>query len=382
MTIKTRGAAPPTLSARALNRALLARQSLLERSDESIEAMAERLVGLQAQAPNPPYLGLWTRLQRFALDDLTRALQERRIVRATMMRGTLHLVSAADYRALRPVLQPALRRLSLASGHAKALRGLELDALRRAGFEALRAAPLNAAELGDALRAHWPEHDCGELALLVRSAEALVHVPPAGCWDWHKPAAFATALDWLGAAVADEAGEDAADAMALRYLRAFGPASARDFGAWSGLSAPAERLRRLRPQLQVFRDEDGTELFDLPDAPRPPPELPAPPRLLPEFDNVLLAHAQRERILAPSARAAVYTRNGLVAATVLVDGFVAGIWKLQRDARAATLTVFPFRRLAAAERAELEAQAADCLRVAAADRQTHDVRYARVQKPV
>ncbi|MBO7941916.1 winged helix DNA-binding domain-containing protein, partial [Streptomyces sp. S9] len=126
------------------------------------------LVGLQAQAPNPPYLGLWTRLQRFALDDLTRALQERRIVRATMMRGTLHLVSAADYRALRPVLQPALQRLSLASGHAKALRGLELDALRRAGFEALRAAPLNAAELGDALRAHWPEHDCGELALLVR----------------------------------------------------------------------------------------------------------------------------------------------------------------------------------------------------------------------
>ncbi|MFK3647230.1 winged helix DNA-binding domain-containing protein [Lysobacter enzymogenes] len=381
MAANMRGAAPATLSARALNRALLARQSLLERSDESIVAMAERLIGLQAQAPNPPYLGLWTRLQRFALDDLSAALRDRRIVRATMMRGTLHLVSADDYRALRPVLQPVLRRLSLASGHAKALRGLELEPLRRAGFEALRAQPLNAAALAEALRAHWPDRDGAQLAALVRSAEPLVHVPPAGEWDWHKPAAFATALDWLGAGVADAPDEAAVDAMVLRYLGAFGPASARDLGAWSGLSAPAERLRRLRPQLRVFRDEDGIELFDLPDAPLPPAELPAPPRLLPEFDNVLLAHARRERILDDSVRPAVYTRNGLVAATVLVDGFVAGVWTLQRDARSATLTVSPFRRLAAAERAALEAQAADCLRVVAADREKHEVRYARVQNP-
>lgn len=381
MPARPRSLAPATLSARALNRALLARQSLLERSAQSPLEMIERLVGVQAQAPNPPYLGLWTRLQRFALDDLSRELRERRIVRATMMRGTLHLVSAADYRALRPVLQPTLRRLSLSSGHAKALRGLELEPLRRAGFDALRAAPLSATALGEALRAHWPERDCGELALLVRSIEPLVQVPPAGTWDWHKPASFATALDWLGADIAEDAGEDAADAMVLRYLGAFGPASARDLGAWSGLSAPAERLKRLRPQLLVFRDEHGTELFDLPDAPRPPPELPAPARLLPEFDNVLLAHARRERILDDALRAAVYTRNGLVAATVLVDGFVAGVWKLQREARTATLTIFPFRRLATAERAELDAQAADCLRVAAADRDKHELRYARVQRP-
>ncbi|QWP78443.1 AlkZ family DNA glycosylase [Lysobacter sp. K5869] len=382
MPTHARGAAPATLSARALNRALLARQSLLERSAQSPVEMVERLVGVQAQAPNPPYLGLWTRLQRFALDDLTADLRERRIVRATMMRGTLHLVSAGDYRALRPVLQPVLRRLSLASGHAKALRGLELESLRRAGFDALRAAPLSATALGEALRAHWPERDCGELALLVRNTEALVHVPPAGQWDWHKPATFATALDWLGEAVADQAPQSAEDAMALRYLGAFGPASARDLAAWSGLSAPAERLQRLRPKLRVFRDEDGAELFDLPDAPRPPPELPAPARLLPEFDNVLLAHARRERILDESVRAAVYTRNGLVAATVLVDGFVAGTWKLQRDARSATLTISPFRRLAAADRAELETQAADCLRVAAGDRERREVRFARVQRPV
>lgn len=372
---------PPLLSVRALNRALLARQSLLERSAQSPLAMVERVLGLQAQAPNPPYLGLWTRLQGFALDELTQAMVERRIVRATMMRGTLHLVSAADYRALRPVLQPVLQRLSLASGHARALKGVDLATLRRAGFEALRAAPLSATALGEALRAQWPAHDCDELARLVRNLEPLVHVPPAGTWDWHKPAAFATALDWLGAAVADAPDEDAIDAMALRYLGAFGPASARDLAAWSGLAAPGQRLQRLRSRLCVFRDEDGSELFDLPDAPRPPPELAAPPRLLPEFDNVLLAHARRARILDEALRPAVFSRNGLVAATVLVDGFVAGVWKLQRDARTATLTISPFRRLAAAERAELQAQAADCLRVAAADRETHDVRFARVQRP-
>lgn len=376
-----RAAAAARLSARALNRALLARQSLLERSAQSPLAMVERLLGLQAQAPNPPYLGLWTRLQHFALDDLTQAMQQRRIVRATMMRGTLHLVAAADYLALRPVLQPALRRLSLASGHAKALAGLDLDLLRRAGFEALRAAPLSATALGEALRAHWPGHDCDALARLVRSVEPLVHVPPAGTWDWHKPAAFATALDWLGAAVADEAGEEAADAMVLRYLGAFGPASARDLAVWSGLSAPAQRLERLRPHLLAFRDDEGGELFDLPDAPRPPPDLPAPPRLLPEFDNVLLAHARRTRILDESLRPAVFSRNGLVAATVLVDGFVAGVWTLQRQARTATLAISPFRRLAAAERVELEAQAADCLRVAAADSEKHEVRFAQARRP-
>ncbi|MGH8080516.1 MAG: winged helix DNA-binding domain-containing protein [Lysobacter sp.] len=367
------------MSARALNRALLARQSLLERSAQSPLQMIERLIGLQAQAPNPPYLGLWTRLREFALEDLSEAMRTRAVVRATMMRGTLHLVSADDYRALRPVLQPVLQRLSMNSGHAKALKGLDLAEVRSAGQDALRAQPLSATALGAALSAHWPEHDSHELALLVRNTEPLVHVPPAGVWDSHKAASFALARDWLGAAIAEAPAQAQIEAMLLRYLGAFGPASARDATVWSGLPA-AQHLQRLRPQLRVFRDEDGTELFDLPDAPRPSADTPAPPRLLPEFDNVLLAHAQRARIFDDSLRAAIFTRNGLVAATVLIDGFVAGVWKLQREAKAATVTITPFKRLSAADRAALQREAADCLRVAAPEQAKHDVRFAPIRK--
>lgn len=372
---KSRQAAAEVLSARALNRALLGRQSLLERSRESVPAMVERLLGLQAQAPNPPYLGLWTRLRDFALDDLTAAMQAREVVRATMMRGTLHLVSAQDYRRLRPVLQPVLQRLSLQSGHARALQGLDLATLRRAGFEALRAQPLSATALGEALRAHWPDHDANALASLVRGAEPLVHVPPAGLWDSHKPACFATAIDWLGASIDDNADEAAIDAMLLRYLGAFGPASARDATTWSGLTATRERLERLRPGLRVFRDEAGTELFDLPDALRPDLTTPAPARLLPEFDNVLLSHAERSRIFDESLRGAIFTRNGLVAATILVDGFVAGTWKLQRDARSATLSIAPFRPLKAADREALEREADLCLSVAAPSQAQRELRF-------
>jgi hypothetical protein len=383
MPVKPRAAAAScgeVLRVRALNRALLARQSLLERSAQSPLQMIERLIGLQAQAPNPPYLGLWTRLQTFSLDDLSQAMHARRIVRATMMRGTLHLVSADDYRALRPVLQPVLRRLSMQSAHAKALNGLDLAAVRKAGAEALREQPLSATALGAALSAHWPAHDSNELALLVRSVEPLVHLPPAGIWDSHKAASFATAQDWLGAAIAEEAGDAAIDAMLLRYLGAFGPASARDASVWSGLTATRQHLQRLRPRLRVFHDEDGIELFDLFDAPRPHEDTPAPPRLLPEFDNVLLAHAQRARILPEARRASVFTRNGLVAATVLIDGFVAGVWKLQREAAAATLTITPFKRLSAADRAALESEAEDCLRVAAPEQARREVRFAAVHK--
>lgn len=368
------------LSTRALNRALLARQSLLERSEQSPLEMIERLAGLQAQAPNPPYLGLWTRLRKFALEDLSQAMQRREIVRATMMRGTLHLVSARDYRELRPALQPALQRLSLLSGHAKALDGLDLASLRAAALRALSAQPLSATALGEALREHWPERDTNQLALLVRSIEALVHVPPAGLWDSHKPASFATAQEWLGAAIADEPEDAQIDALLLRYLQAFGPASARDAAVWSGLLATRQHLERLRPRLRVFRDEAGTELFDLADAPRPDADTPAPPRLLPEFDNVLLSHARRERIFDEARRGLIFTRNGLVAATVLIDGFVAGTWKLQREKEAATITVTPFKRLGAADRAAIEREAEDCLRVAASGYDVRDVRFAVMKK--
>lgn len=370
------GGAAGGLDRRALNRALLARQSLLERSDESPLTMIERLVGLQAQAPNPPYLGLWTRLCGFRMEQLSQAMRARQVVRATMMRGTLHLVSAADYRALRPALQPTLQRLSLRSGHARALDGLDLADVREAGRAVLRGTALSAKALGEALRARWPGHDTGELALLVRGAEPVVHVPPAGLWDEHAPARFALASDWLGVDIGEDGGDEAVDALLLRYLAAFGPASARDAAVWSGLTATGERLQRLRPRLWSGCDDTGTELFDLPGAPRPDPALPAPPRLLPEFDNVLLAHAERSRIFDPERRSAIFTRNGLVAATFLVDGFVAGTWKLQRSAASATLSIAPFKpRLPAAVREALEREALDCMTVVAGECARHEVRF-------
>lgn len=373
-TSRVRSVQLERLGTRELNRALLARQSLLERSAISPLAMIEQLIGLQAQAPNPPYLGLWARLQEFALDDLTQAMHARRIVRATMMRGTLHLVSADDYRALRPVLQPTLQRLSLQSAHAKAMGGVQLDELRRAAVDALRGGPLSATALGEALRAHWPAHDTAELARLVRSIELLVHVPPAGVWDSHQAATFAVAHDWLGAPLAQAAYENAIDAMLLRYLAAFGPASARDVSAWSGLTGTRDHLQRLRPCLRVFVDEAGTELFDLPDAPRPAPDTIAPVRLLPEFDNILLAHRDRSRIFDDALRAAIFTRNGLVAATVLIDGFVAGVWKLQRERDTATISIDTFKRPKPADRAALQHEAERCLRVAAPGYSRHEVR--------
>lgn len=360
------------LSTRALNRSLLARQALLQRIAVPIPQLVERLAGLQAQAPNPPYLGLWTRLQSFRLDALTQLMHARQVVRATMMRGTLHLVTAADYLAFRPVLQPALRRRTLQSTQAQALDGIDVDALCAEGRTLLTPAPLSATALGQALRSRWPGHDSAELARLVRSIEPLVHVPPAGCWDSHQAAAFTPAGVWLGA---EPSGEGDAAALVLRYLAAFGPATPQDVAVWSGLTSTRGLLEALRPRLRVFRDELGRELFDLPDAPRPEPDTPAPVRLLPEFDNVLLSHVDRSRVFDPAYRDAIFTRNGLVFATFLIDGFVRGTWALKRDAKAAVATFSPFRRLSAAEREALGEEVARWMAVAAPDGVARDVRF-------
>ncbi|UHQ22795.1 winged helix DNA-binding domain-containing protein [Lysobacter sp. 5GHs7-4] len=354
----SQSSAADPLSNRALNRALLQRQALLQPLPDSALAMIERLGGLQAQAPNPPYLGLWSRLSGFRPEQLTELMQARQVVRATMMRGTLHLVTARDYLAWRATLQPMLRRLFLQSDQGRAVKDMDLDALSAAGRELLSAQPLNATDLGAALQAHWPQRDAGAMGRWVRGVEPLIHVPPAGVWDSHRAASFAPAAQWLGAPLA---GDDASEAMVLRYLAAFGPASVQDIAAWSGLQGVRAIVERLRPRLRSYRDPSGTVLFDPLDAPSPEPERPAPPRLLADFDNVLLAHADRSRILDERHKAAVFTRNGIVRATVLIDGFVAGTWSLERGKEAATLTIATFARVSKADRVALETLAQDCL---------------------
>ncbi|MFF7247317.1 winged helix DNA-binding domain-containing protein [Embleya sp. NPDC008237] len=317
-----------TLSVRRLNRALLERQLLTRRHAISAEAALTHLVGMQAQAPHPPYVGLWTRLADFVPTELADLLTDRRAVRLGLMRGTVHLVTAADCLALRPVVQPIYD----ADLYRNQLHGLgdskvDVAELVAAGRELMSEQPLTAKALGLALAERFPGEDPKVLAHALRSRAPLVQVPPRALWGRSGQSACTTAEHWLDRPLA---AETAPDAMLLRYLAAFGPATVADMQTWSGLGRLREVVDRLRPNLAVYRDEAGRELFDLPDAPLPPEDAPTPVRFLPEFDNILLSHADRSRIISEEHRRRVFTVNGIIRATFLVDGLVAGVWRLTR----------------------------------------------------
>jgi hypothetical protein len=342
-----------TLSRRDLNRALLARQLLLRRSDMPVLAAVRHLVGLQAQAPNPPYVGLWTRLQSFHHEQLSQLILDRSIVRIALMRSTIHLVTADDCVTLRPILQ-AVQDRGLQGVFGKKLAELDLDALAAAGRALLEAQPLTLGELGKRLEAQWPQRDATALAQAVRCRLPLVQVPPRGIWGASGQAAHTTAEAWLGRPLAEGA---SLEAMLLRYLAAFGPASVKDMQVWSGLTRLREVVERLRPSLLTFRDEQGSELFDLPEAPRPNAGTPAPPRFLGEFDNMLLSYDDRSRIMAEGVKQRVFTDNGIIRAALLVDGFVSGIWSITLKRKVGVLTITLFRELSEEERAGVEAEA-------------------------
>ncbi|MFE5690266.1 winged helix DNA-binding domain-containing protein [Streptomyces sp. NPDC056512] len=353
---------PQTLDRRALNRALIARQLLMERSPLTAVEAVEHLVGLQAQAPDPPYIGLWTRLAGFTIEELAATVRARQVVRIVLMRGTIHLVSAQDCLRLRPVLRESLER-SLISTFGRKLAGADLDAVSALGRKLVEHEPLTLGALGSALAGRWPGHDAFALANAVRNRVPLIQVPPRGLWGESGQARHTTAESWLGAAA-----EPAADPAALveRYLAAFGPATVKDMQTWSGMTRLAAVVRQLGSRLQVFRDEQGQQLYDLPGAPRPPGDTPVPVRFLPEFDNILLSHADRSRILTEEQRRLVFTRNGIIRSTFLVDGFVHGLWRIERERDAARLVVRPWSPLGRGARTELTAEGARLLSFAAA----------------
>ena len=331
------------LGLRALNRATLERQMLLRRRTLSAEEAIEHLVGMQAQAPNPPYVGLWTRLEGFHPEQLARLILERRAVRVALMRNTVHLVSARDCLKLRPLVQPVIDRGLYANRADRAgVEGVEVEALAAAGRALLEERPRTAKELGVLLRERWPERDPASLARAVRHLVPLVQVPPRGVWGMSGQATHTTAEAWLGRPLDPD---PSLEEMVVRYLGAFGPAGVKDVQTWSGLTRLGELVDRLRPRLSTFRDEHGRELLDLPDAPRPDQDAPAPPRLLPEFDNLILSHADRARVIADEHRKALASRNGMVPATFLVDGFVRGTWKTERTRGKTTLLIEPFEAL-------------------------------------
>jgi Winged helix DNA-binding domain len=322
------------LSQRALNRALLARQGLLERSAAAPLEMIERLVGMQAQVPSNPYLALWSRIEDFRPEQLSELIATRAAVRAQLMRSTIHLVSARDARALHPLALPVLGR-TFKSQHLRQLAGADLDAVVAAGRELLAAAgPLTRAELAAALAPRWPDADASALAQAVTFHTALVQVTPRGLWGKSGAPRWERTESWLS----DELdGAASIDAIVLRYLAAFGPASTADVRTWSGFTGLRAVLERLRPQLVTFADAGGRELFDVPGAPLPDPATPAPVRFLPEYDNVLLSHAERSRMLLGLGPRQPWP-TGRWIGTLLVDGFFRAYWNIER----ATLTVDRF----------------------------------------
>ncbi|HVU53156.1 MAG TPA: winged helix DNA-binding domain-containing protein [Polyangia bacterium] len=366
-------ATPERLTKRGLNRALLARQWLLGRVRRGVPAALEHLVGLQAQNTPSPYLALWSRLEGFRPEALSRLLSTRRAVRLALHRSTIHLVTARDCLALRPVLAPVLARAHASSPFGKRLGALDLAPLVAKARALLEEGPLTTSELGARLAALRPGADAEALGYAMRALLPLVQVPPRGLWGEGGLPRCADAEAWLGRGLATDASPDA---FALRYLAAFGPATAADFQAWSGLGGAAPLFARLRPRLRVLADERGRELFDVPRAPRPDPDAPAPPRLLPDYDNAFLAHADRARIVAAEDLPRMRAENTFLP-PFLVDGFVAGTWKLERARERATLVLRPMRRLAAPDRAALEAEGEALLGLLAADARARDVRFAR-----
>lgn len=365
-------AADRVLSTRELNRALLARQHLLARVELPVPQMIAHLLGLQAQAPTPPYYGLWSRIGGFRPDQLSDLIEARTVVRIVVMRGTVHALTADDALLLRPMLQSMLEQSVRGQPPVRAvLDKLDLASFTELARDLLVEQPRTVAELSAALAGHWPGCDQRGLGQLSRVLLPMVQVPPRGLWGRSGQPVCAHLAEWVDRPLVTD---PPVGPVVLRYLAAFGPASVLDFQAWSGLRRQAPVFEALRGQLASFRDERGRELFDLPDAPRPAASTVAPVRLLAPFDNVLLSHADRTRIMTDVDRALIITQNGLVHGTVLVDGFACGSWDIRRTASTATVVISPFRPVAKRAGNSLTAEARRLLRFAAPDVE-HEVQF-------
>lgn len=350
-----------TVSLRALNRATLARQLLLQRSSMSALDAIEHLIGMQAQAPFAPYYGLWSRLDCFTGEELSNLLTSRKAVRIVLMRGTIHLVTAQDCLRLRPLVQPVLDRMLRANAtYGKPLAAIDVDAVVDAARRILETEPLTPGEIGARLAAQWPDTPPGSLAEAARSLLPLVQVPPRALWQHSGAVRLTTATAWLGKQRVKSLD---IDALMMRYLAAFGPASAADVQTWSGLTRLGEVLERLN--LVPLKGEGGQTLYDLPDVPRPDPDTPAPVRLVAPFDNILLSHADRTRVISDDHRKRLFSgKNGVFPGTVLVDGFVSGSWELVGKGKATSMRVQPYVRLKRSVLGEIEAEGNRLLKMA------------------
>ncbi len=353
--VTPRRAAGPMLDRRALNRALLARQLLLDRAEMPAEEAIGYLVGLQAQKPDHPHLALWSRLRGHTTGAVDALIDDRRAVRVAAMRSTIHLLTADDALRLRPVIQPVLDRELSGQKVFRSIDTVDMTAVAARGRELCLERPLTFRALGQALAGEFPTADPHALAIAVRNHVSLVQMPPRGRWRASGPLTHEPIEKYLGAP--EVAGTTLADVIP-RYLRAFGPASAADVGAWSGLQRIQPVLDGVADQLVTFTDERGRTLVDVPDGLLPTDADPPKVRLLPEYDNALLSHADRTRVVSDEMRrAAIALPNGAVDGSVLVDGFGVGIWSGRREPGAETVTFSTLRPLTARERRAVEREA-------------------------
>ncbi|WP_214416181.1 winged helix DNA-binding domain-containing protein [Sphaerisporangium fuscum] len=335
------------LSRRRLNRATLARQYLLERAPARAIDAIEHLGGMQSQAPLAPYVGLWARLQDFTADELSALTEQRQVVRLHLMRNTVHLVSARDCLGWRALFYP-LHAAGFRAHFRRGIDGVDRDALLRQAKRLLEEQPRTRGELGELLVERRPDADPSALAYAATHHIALCQVPPRGIWGENGPAAWTPVESWLGAPLRSVP----VDELVLRYLGAFGPASVADIQLWSGLTRLREVVERL--PLRAFRGEERQTLYDLPDAPRPSEDMPAPPRFLPEYDNLLLSHKDRTRVIPGNRSVPLPPGNGATAGTFLVDGMWQGTWQI----RDRTLRIQPFTKLGRTDRDALLTEAA------------------------
>lgn len=399
------------MDTRTLNRTLLERQHLLgpagpagkgsapgPAGPHGVAGTVHHLLGLQSQVPTSPYPGLWTRLPGLDFAEPGRLLRERRLVRLTLMRGTVHLVTAEDAPLLRAWTQPVLERVLRGSRWARGVAGVDKDRVVAQARDLLAERPLTPAELRTELGARWPGADPASLVTALRLWAPLVQIPPRGVWGEGGGPVYAYLDDWLahplpgagdsggtgaggGTAAAEETGpardRGAVSTLIRRYLAAFGPATPADMQKWSGVTGLRREFAAL--DLRTYTAPDGRLLYDLPEAALADPGREIPPLLVADFDNLLLSHADRTRILAPEHKTRVITVNGLVRGSVLLDGFVAGTWEFEPvgpsgTSGTAAIAVTPFVPLRPADREALEAR---CLALLAAAYPgvTHQVRF-------
>ena len=360
------------LSTRQLNRATLARQFLLGRVRRTTEQVLEQLVGMQSQAPLAPYVGLWTRVIDFRAEELSALMLERRAVRAGLMRATIHLVTAADFLQLWPVLAPVSERgLWTGSPFGRRVPREIVDDLLALAQNLLTEAPRTRAQLRRLLGQRWPKLDVDAMAYAAQYLLPIVQVTPRGVWGRTKAPTWADAESWIGTRMSTGA---APDDLVLRYLGAFGPASVQDVQVWSGLTRLSEVADRLGSRVRHFRDEAGRILLDGPDAPRPSADVPAPIRFLPEYDNLLLSHANRTRVVPEPRIVPLWPGNGGNRGTVLVDGFWRANWGIVPDGERANLEIETFQPLSRRHRAAVATEGRRLLAFAAAEAEPGDVR--------